>query len=126
MIAKVFRLLGLMVVVAVNIFVLYSNFGIKSSRQLTPLEEFFQHATVNHKINISPFTLVFNMRTVPIHFMDASPSVPFTVPQFMPALVWLTIFLILLSWKMFFFGVEKMRFSLSARSVLIPPPKFSC
>lgn len=115
---------GLFLVIAVNAFVFFAEHTFISSPSLQFISEFVNHASEEHRVNNSTFTLTLHFSTAPVHLMDAAPAFPVTIPQFAAGTWWLMVFgLLSISICFCFFRGEESRNSQFIPGIILPPPK---
>ncbi|MGB3074975.1 MAG: hypothetical protein WBB36_06620 [Chitinophagales bacterium] len=119
------RIFGFVLVVTFNAFIFITDYPPVSSPSLKLIAEFVDHASMEHHINESPFTLNLNFKVAPAHVMDAATSFPITLPQFTPAILWLMVFGLTICFICFcFFRGEKNMNTQFFPGILLPPPKY--
>ncbi len=118
------RVVGLMVVAAVNIFVFLSHFNVTNFKSFIHISEFVNHATNEHNINISPFASQISLKALPGNLMQAAPVLPIHISQFIPDMLWVLVcgITLFLSSFCFFRGEENLNTQFFP-SIIIPPPR---
>ncbi|MEO6443442.1 MAG: hypothetical protein ABIO46_15825 [Chitinophagales bacterium] len=120
----VIRVLGLFLVIAVNSFVFITDHSFKKASSFHFITEFVNHANEDHQVNNTPFTLILNFKSAPLHLMDTAPAFPVTLPQFTPGILWLMVFGLMISSICFcFFRGEENMNTQFIPGIVIPPPK---
>ena len=119
------RAVGVLLVVAVNAFVLLSDTNTTGSSTFRDIVLFVDHASEEHKVNETPFSLTLNFSGAAVSIMDSMPAIPLTPPQFVPALIGQLLFgFMSIAICFYLFKGEENKNSQFYPNVMVPPPRF--
>ena len=119
------RAVGILLVVAVNAFVFLSDTNTTGSSIFRDIVLFVDHASEEHKVNETPFTLTLNFSQAAVSVMENIPAIPLTLPQFSPALIGQLLFgFMSIAICFYLFKGEENKNSQFYPNVMVPPPRF--
>ncbi|MBX7109806.1 MAG: hypothetical protein K1X61_14235 [Chitinophagales bacterium] len=121
---RILRIIGLVIVGAVNAFVLLTNDYPSGSGYLQEMAGFVNHATRDHHINSTPFSFRFMVHAADLPVMDTAASLPVNSSNFHSLLLSLaTIVSAMLLICFCFFRGEEDRNTQFFPAVFLPPPE---
>lgn len=119
------RVLGVMLLFAINVFVIVTDHAPSDATSLLRIAAFVNHASDQHHVNDTPFTLRLSFRPATFSMMEAMASFPATPTQLTTANLWLLLLGFTIPFICFcFFSGEENGNTQFFPAAFFPPPEY--